>query len=118
MDNPQTDLKQITIVANMDIAQWKEQCTMAYGEKLTGMSDLQMGRQSDRPNAPRTARQTVALLEEGNVRISLDSKVLREDMAGVLAHFWDLEYMFSPDEQFFRVTEDDAAGAFDVNNGT
>jgi hypothetical protein len=81
------------------------------------MSDLQMGRQSDRPNAPRTARQTVALLEEGNVRISLDTKVLREDMAAVLSHFWDLEYMFSPEETFFRVTEDDADGLFPVNNG-
>ena len=116
-DNPSTDVFQVKIQTNMDIAQWKEQCTLAYGEKLTGMSDLQMGRQSDRPNAPRTARQTVALLEEGNVRISLDTKVLREDMAAVLAHFWDLEYMFSPEETFFRVTEDDADGLFPVNNG-
>ena len=67
LDNPQTDVVQLKIGANMDIAQWKEQCVLAYGEKLTGMSDLQMGRQSDRPNAPRTAQQTVSLLEEGNV---------------------------------------------------
>jgi len=117
MDNPQTDINQIKIVANMEIATWKEQCVLAYAEKLTGMSDLQMGRQSDRPNAPRTAKQTVALLEEGNVRISLDNKVLREDMAGVLAHFWELEYEFSADQTFFRVTEDDAEGLFEVNNG-
>jgi hypothetical protein len=117
MDNPQTDIVQIRIQANMDIAQWKEQCVIAYGEKLTGMSDLQMGRQSDRPNAPRTARQTVALLEEGNVRISLDNKVLREDMSAVLSHFWDLEYIFSPEGVFFRVAEEDADGLFEVNNG-
>lgn len=117
LDNPEKDLREITITAKMDIAQWKEQAVLAYGEKLTGMSDLQMGRQSDRPNAPRTARQTIALLEEGNVRISLDAKVLREDMSDVLTHFWDLEYLFSPDEQFFRVTEEDVNGAFAVNNG-
>lgn len=117
LDNPTEDVKEITITANMDMATWKEQAVLAYGEKLTGMSDLQMGRQQDRPNAPRTARQTVALLEEGNVRISLDTKVLAEDMALVLAHFWDLEYMFAPEEQFFRVTEEDAGGAFPVNNG-
>jgi hypothetical protein len=117
LDNPQTDLFQLKIGANMDIAQWKEQCVLAYGEKLTGMSDLQMGRQSDRPNAPRTAQQTVSLLEEGNVRISLDTKVLREDMSIVLSHFWDLEYMFAPDETFFRVTEEDADGLFEVNQG-
>lgn len=117
MDNPETDIVQIKIGTNIEIAQWKEQCVLAYGEKLTGQGDLQMGRQSDRPNAPRTGVQTTALLEEGNVRISLDTKVLADDMSGVLTHFWDLEYMFSPEETFFRVTEDDADGAFEVNDG-
>lgn len=116
-DNPATDFFQLKIQANMEIAQWKEQCVLAYGEKLTGMSDLQMGRQSDRPNAPRTAKQTVTLLEEGNVRISLDNKVLREDMSGVLLHFWLLEHEFSQPDTFFRVTEDDADGLFEVNDG-
>jgi hypothetical protein len=116
-DNPATDAVQLKIGANMDIAQWKEQCVLAYGEKLTGQGDLQMGRQSDRPNAPRTGMQTVALLEEGNVRISLDSKVLAADMSEVLSHFWDLEYMFASDQTFFRVTEEDADGLFECNNG-
>jgi len=117
LDNPQQDLVQFKIGFNQEAVTWKEQTILAYGEKLTGMSDLQMGRQSDRPNAPRTASQTVNLLEEGNVRISLDTKVLREDMAIVLQHFWALEYMFSPEETFFRVTEEDADGLFPANNG-
>ena len=117
LDNPATDIKQMVIQANVDIAQWKEQTILAYGEKLTGMSDLQMGRQSDRPNAPRTAQQTVSLLEEGNVRISLDTKILREDMSLVLSHFWDLEYMFCPDQVFFRVTEEDSDGALQNSGG-
>ena len=117
LDNPATDIKELTITADLAAATWKEQVVLGYGEKLTGMSDLQMGRQSDRPNAPRTATQTVKLLEEGNVRISLDSKVLREDMSLVLAHFWNLEFMFSPEQTFFRVTEEDADGVFETNNG-
>lgn len=117
LDNPATDVKQLVISANLEVATWKEQTVLAYGEKLTGMGDLQMGRQSDRPNAPRTATQTVKLLEEGNVRISLDTKVLQEDMAGVLQHFWDLEYLFTPEQTFFRVTEEDADGLFPTNNG-
>jgi hypothetical protein len=117
LDNPATDLREIPVSANLDVITWKEQTVLAYMEKLTGMSDLQMGRQSDRPNAPRTATQTVRLLEEGNVRISLDTKVLQEDMSAVLAHFWALEFMFSPEQLFFRVTEDDAAGLFETNNG-
>jgi hypothetical protein len=117
LDNPATDIKELSISADLNAATWKEQVVLGYGEKLTGMSDLQMGRQSDRPNAPRTATQTVKLLEEGNVRISLDTKVLQEDMSGVLAHFWDLEYLFTPPQTFFRVTEEDADGLFEVHNG-
>jgi hypothetical protein len=117
LDNPATDIREIKITANLDLATWKEQAILAYGEKLTGLSDLQMGRQIDRPNAPRTATQTVKLLEEGNVRISLDTKVLREDMSAVLTHIWELEYMFSPEEVFFRVTEEDADGLFPTQKG-
>ena len=117
LDNPDKDIREIKITANMDLAQWKEQTILAYGEKLTGLSDLQMGRQIDRPNAPRTASQTVNLLQEGNVRISLDTKVLREDMSAVLTHIWELEYMFSPEEMFFRVTEEDADGLFPTSHG-
>lgn len=117
LDNPQTDLLQIKIGTNLEAITWKEQVILSYGEKLTGLSDLQMGRQSDRPNAPRTATQTVKLLEEGNVRISLDTKVLREDMSVVLSHFWELEFMFSPEQTFFRVTEEDADGLFETKDG-
>lgn len=117
LDNPQTDIVQIKIGANLETATWKEQVVVGYGEKLTGLSDMQLGRQPDRPNAPRTAAQTHMLLEEGNVRIALDSKVLREDMSAVLTHFWELEYMFSPPQTFFRVTEEDADGLFQTNNG-
>jgi hypothetical protein len=117
MDNPGTDMQQIKIGTNLETATWKEQTIQGYAERLTGLSEFQLGRQSDRPNAPRTATQTVKLLEEGNVRISLDSKVLREDMSAVLSHFWDLEYLFSDEQTFFRVTEEDANGAFETNNG-
>ncbi len=117
LDNPQTDIRELTVTANLEAATWKEQTILSYMEKLTGQGDLQMGRQSDRPNAPRTATQTVKLLEEGNVRISLDTKVLQEDMSLVLTHFWQLEYMFTPEQTFFRVTEEDADGLFPVNNG-
>jgi hypothetical protein len=117
LDNPQTDVKQMDIRVDVGALQWKEQTLLSYKERLTGMSDMAMGRQADRPNAPRTARQTIALLEEGNTRLSLDTKMLAEDMAEVLGHFWQLEYWFAPQEMFFRVTEEDADGLFEVKDG-
>lgn len=117
LDNPATDIRQIEIKADMALAEWKQQAMMGFGQRLTGLTDLSMGRQEDRPNAPKTVGQTQALLEEGNVRLRLDALVLAEDMSAVVSHFWALEYMFSPEEQFFRVTEDDADGLFPVHQG-
>jgi hypothetical protein len=102
---------------NLEVVQAQEQRLLAYGERTTGLSDLALGRSGDRPNEPKTARGTVALLQEGNVILSLDKTVLEEDMTQILSHFWELEYAFASEETFFRVTEDDADGLFPVNNG-
>jgi hypothetical protein len=116
-DNPATDFKQVEIRTDIAAVQWKEETVLGYVERVTSQSDMSMGRASDRPNAPRTARQTVALLQEGNIGQSLYTKILAEDMSDILRHFWELEYWFAPKRQFFRVTEDDADGLFEVKDG-
>jgi len=116
-DNPSQDFKQMEIAMNIEAVQWKEQTILAYVERTTGQSDPSLGRQSDRPNAPRTAHGQAMLLQEGNVQVSLYTKILAEDMGDMLRHFWELEYWFAPEEQFFRVSEDDADGLFEVKDG-
>ena len=64
---------------------------LAYSERVTGVTDQNIGRTQSTPNAPRTARQTLALLEEGDVRASLDLTAIREDWGLILDHFWELE---------------------------
>jgi hypothetical protein len=117
VDNPNQDVRVVEFPFNGEAVQLKEQSVLAYAERLTGLSDMALGRQSDRPNAPKTARGTVAILEEGNVRMTLDTTTMREDMAAVLQHFWMLEWMFADEETFFRVTEEDANGLFPVREG-
>ncbi len=117
VDNPATDVRMLEFKTDTQFASWKEQAILAFIERVTGLSDLALGRQSDRPNAPRTAFQTGKLLDEGNVRITLDTKILREDMARILTHFWELEYCFTPEQMFFRVTEEDADGLFPTKGG-
>jgi hypothetical protein len=107
----------VQIRPDLSYASVKEQSLSGYGERVTGITDMQLGRTQDRPNAPRTARQTMALLSEGDVRAELDTGVLREDFGLILSRFWLLNTMFMPEKQFFRVTEDDAAGLFDIKNG-
>jgi len=90
---------------------------MAIVERITGQSDQNMGRAIDRPNAPRTARGQIALLEEGNIRASLDVEVLREDFGVILSRVWQLDAEFCDDSEFFRVTEEEAGGLFETSQG-
>lgn len=117
VDNPDKDVRIVEFPANLEAVAQKEQSVLAYVERLTGISDLAMGRAMDRPNAPKTARGTMAILEQGNLRMTLDTTTLREDWARILQHFWMLEWQFSDEETFFRVTEDDANGLFPVSQG-
>lgn len=117
VDNPNADVRVVEFPCNLEAVAQKEQSVLAYVERLTGNSDLAMGRASDRPNAPRTARGTMAILEQGNLRMTLDTTVLREDWARILQHFWMLDWQFADDETFFRVTEEDANGLFPTAQG-
>jgi hypothetical protein len=107
----------VKLTPNLEYAVTKGQTIERYAERVTAVSDLSLGRSSDQPNQPRTARGTIALLEQGNIRASLDTTVLREDVNAIAAHIWELDSEFSPEEVFFRVTEEDADGLFDTGKG-
>ena len=118
---PSEDPAGINIVrmqADLQYSVAQAQSLGAFAEKVTGVSDFSMGRQSDQPNAPRTARGTLALLEQGNIRANLDTTVLREDMGVIVADLFELEQQFPISEKtFFRVTEQQAGGLFPVRDG-
>lgn len=57
------------------------------------------------------------LLQEGNVRASLDMSMLRDDMGRVLKYVWQLDREYADEQVFFRATGEDANGLFDTNNG-
>ena len=116
-DNPQADVRVVELASNLEFFLKREQGLLAMGERLGAQTDNNLGRQSDRPNAPRTLGQAQMIQAEQSVRQALVTLAMREDMSAMLAHFWLLEYMFSPKQTFFRVTEDDAGGLFPVNNG-
>ncbi len=110
----------INIRPNLEYAIARQQDILAVAERVTGITDQSLGRAVDRPNAPRTATGQLALIEEGNVRAYLDSTVLREDFEQIITDFWDLDCDLAPKTQpglFFRVTEEQANGLFDVKQG-
>ncbi|MCC7235588.1 MAG: hypothetical protein IT163_09815 [Bryobacterales bacterium] len=116
VDNPQ-GIQVVQLKADLTYPITAQQGLGADAERVTGQNDETLGRQSDRPNAPRTARQFVGLIEQGNVRASIDVKMFREDWREALDHFWGLETMYGNPNQFFRVTEQDARGLFEVSQG-
>lgn len=115
-DDP-NGVKVVSLSADLSYTQMKEQAVLGYAERVTGQTDMNVGRAVDRPNAPRTARQTMALLGEGDIRASLEMTALREDWGEILTHFWELYQEYAPEKLFFRVTEEDADGLFDTRKG-
>lgn len=98
----------------------KQQDILSMAERITGITDQSLGRAVDRPNAPRTATGQLALIEEGNIRAYLDSTILREDMERIIGDIWDLDCAFVDKDSpglFFRVTEEQSNGLFDVRRG-
>ncbi len=87
----------------------------SIGELVSGVSDTTNGQSIDRPNAPRTASGQAMLIQEGNVRASLDMTMLREDMSRMIGYIWSLDRELADEEVWFRVNEDDAGGLFDVD---
>lgn len=117
VENPTTDVAFHQPKIDMTYAITQEQKLVGYGERLTGQSDSTMGRAIDRPNAPRTARGQAMLLEQGSIRQNLDNLTLKEHLSRILSRIWLLDSLFGPPSVFFRVTEADAKGLFDVKSG-
>jgi hypothetical protein len=116
----------IKIQPNLEFAEARQLDLITTAERVTNINDQSMGRAMSQPNAPKTATGQLALIEEGNVRAYLDATILREDMEQIIADFWDLDCDLVPKMEkdgsdsagiFFRVTEEQANGLFDVRKG-
>jgi hypothetical protein len=120
---PTSNAKGVEVVSinpNLEFGIARQQDIITNSERVTGITDQSMGRALSQPNAPRTASGQIALLEQGNVRAWLDATVLKEDMERIIGDFWDMECDLSSKSgpgQFFRVTEEQADGLFDIAKG-
>jgi hypothetical protein len=116
MGNP-NNVRVLDIRPNLEYAVMRKQDLMAMAERLTGQTDQNVGRQPDRPNSPRTLGQTQLYLAQGDVRGSLETFMLREDLRLMLQHFWEIDCEYASSAQFFRVTEEQAKGLFQTSQG-
>lgn len=113
-----TGVNFLRIVVDHQGAMLRDQHIRSWGERVTGESDQNTGHVTDRPNAPDTARGQLLLAEQANVRAYLDGPLfIRYHLRKVLRWLWALDRTFAPENVFFRVTEEEANGAFEVKAG-
>ena len=111
------NVKTVSMQADLAYAEKMQQLLKAIAELVTGVSDSTNGLSEDRPNAPRTMGGQAMLLQQGNVRASLDMSMVKDDLSRVLGFVWDLDCEYADQDVFFRATGDDANGLFDTTNG-
>lgn len=77
-----------------------------FAENISGLTQVEMGRPFQQPNAPRTLGQQQLLQVGSGIRQLLDLRLERENLRELLNRIWDLDRRFLPDAIYFRVTED------------
>ena len=77
-----------------------------YAENISGLTQVEMGRPFQQPNAPRTLGQQQLLQVGSGIRQLLDLRLERENLRELMNRIWDLDRRFLPDAIYFRVTED------------
>lgn len=85
------------------------QSIYAFGEQVAGVGDISSGVQPNRPNAPRTARGTLALISESNILV--DTHVMNVQFISMeeMIHQIDslLRQFMPPEFEFFILGESD-----------
>ena len=75
-----------------------------YFERLTGLTDLALGRQPNRVGATRTASGTAALLSEAGLRFKTSMEAFQQFWVGIFEDVLALDQHYLPPGKEFRVT--------------
>lgn len=102
VDNPQVDVVPYSSQSSQRDAINVEQFLLALAEDLS-ISTFTMGRGPDRPNAPRTARGTMAILQQDAIKLDYILQRLMPSIEDVCHKTLHLLRMNGPESEEFRV---------------
>jgi hypothetical protein len=104
VDNPQQDILIPKWQGTPAWGQQEEATLMQYAERLTGITDITMGRQPNRVGATRTAKGTQSLLAEAGLRFKTAMSAFQRFWTGVFEDILALDQEYLPPRQEFRIT--------------
>lgn len=104
VDNPQQDIFIPKWQGNPAWGQQEEATLMQYNERLSGLTDLSVGRQPNRVGATRTAAGTQTLLSEAGLRFKTALQGFQRMWVRVFEDVLSLCQEYLPPEQEFRIT--------------
>ena len=125
VDNPQQDIFIPQWNGSPVFGQNEESLLYQYFERLTGLTDLALGRQPNRVGATRTASGTAALLSEAGLRFKTSMEAFQRFWTEIFEHVLALDQQYLPPGKEFRVTgrlpeviklasREDIAGKYDL----
>ena len=71
---------------------------VSFWERVSSIGDLQVGRQSE---SDRTATETMAVIQEGNIKHNYQSTSIKEDFLEIIRTIYDLYYQHMPFNKTF-----------------
>src|SRR3990167_8339890 len=104
IDNPAQDINFPKWGVSPAWANQEEATLYQYGERLSGLSDITMGRQPNRVGATRTAKGTQTLLAEGGLRFKIAMQSFQRFWIGIFEDILALDQEHLPPGQEFRIT--------------
>jgi hypothetical protein len=110
-------IKVVTIPVETNGAVVMSNMLLGHGERNVGSLDGMAGRGNDRPNAPRTLGGQMLLAEQSDTRSWIDMFFLRQPFGRLFRNLWEMWVSFGKDEVFFRITEEEADGLFELRDG-
>jgi hypothetical protein len=104
VDNPQQDILIPKWQGSPAWGQQEEATLMQYNERLSGLTDLSVGRQPNRVGATRTAAGTQTLLSEAGLRFKTPIQSFQRFWLRIFEQVLALNQEYLPPSQEFRIT--------------
>jgi len=104
LDDPQRDVQMVQWSGSPIFGQNEEALLYQYFERLTGISDLALGRQPNRVGATRTATGVSSLLSEAGLRFKTTMVAFQRWWIGIFEDVLALDQQYLPPGKEFRVT--------------